>query len=116
MILLQSDSSNRSRPSSSRPNSSSIPRALNALHDTSEEEDEESSPVLAQIKNTNASSSSSPPPYASAFDRGGTSSSGASGVGAPTAPLNLNKNSKKDGEEDGTDGKIIQYNFERREM
>ena len=96
---------NRSRPASSRPNSSSIPRALNALHDTSEEEDEESSPVLTQTKNTKASLGSSPPPYGSGLDRGGTSSSGASGAGAPTAPLNVNKNGKKEGEEDKANGK-----------
>ena len=102
---MQSDSSNRSRPASSRPNSSSIPRALNALQDTSEEEDEESSPVLTQSKNTKTSSGSSPPPYGTGFDRGGTSSSGASGVGAPTAPLNVNKNGTKEGEEESSTGK-----------
>ena len=78
------------------------------MHDTSEEEDEESSPVLTQAKNTKASSGASPPPYGqSGFDRGGTSSSGASGVGAPTAPLNVNKNGKKDSEEDNSNGKDI---------
>ena len=102
--LTQSESVNRSRPSSSRPNSSSIPRALNALNDTSEEEDDESSPVVSQPKITNATSGSSPPAYSSAFDRGGTSSSGASGLGPPTAPLNLNKSSKKDGDVNANDG------------
>ena len=84
------------------------------MHDTSEEEDEESSPVLTQAKNTKASSGSSPPPYGSGLDRGGTSSSGASGVGAPTAPLNVNKNGKKESEEDSSNGKndnIINKNY-----
>ena len=107
--ILQSDANRPTRPSSSRPNSSSIPRALNALTDTSEEEDEESSPVqLAQQKNMNMTSGDSPPPSNSTSldQNGGVSSSGASGLGAPTAPLKLNKNSKKGGENDANGGKL----------
>ena len=81
------------------------------MHDSSEEEDEESSPVITQIKKTNAESGSSPPTQASTFDKGGTSTSGASGAGAPTAPLRINKNANKDGESESTDGKKIYYCF-----
>ena len=67
---------------------------------------------MTQPKNTSTPSGSSPPSYAAAFGRGGTTSSGAAGVGAPTAPLNVNKTSKKEGEEDSSDGKPLNINLE----